>query len=243
MAVTFTPYVEKSPPLPLPPLAGMGRIRKIALIGSHSETLKHTPWDDPTWELWGHAASRGFYKRSPDRYFDLHRRECWTKSNAKGERYLRWLATNTVPIFMQERYPEVPASIRYPIERVLAEFRPYLTSHAAWMIALALTEGVTHLGFFGVNYGKTTAIGADCEYGVQRGSCEYWMGFAEARGVRLVMPKGSLPLLQSLSSVFWCSCGSGVRLAACMRPPPPPLCLCTCGAGQGQRTQRMWRRG
>jgi hypothetical protein len=190
VAVRLTPYEERLPVLSAPPPAGPGRVRKIGLLGSHEATLKHCPWNDPSWELWGHAGSRGFYKRSPERLFDLHRRECWTLSNHKGERYLKWLATNTVPIFMQERYPEVPASFRYPIERVLAEFRPYFTGHAAWMIALALTEGVTHLGFFGINYGKTTAIGADCEYGAQRGSCEYWMGFAEARGVQLVIPKG-----------------------------------------------------
>jgi hypothetical protein len=176
----------------------LGRTRKIALLGSHEATLKWAPWDDPSWELWGHASSRGWYPKPPSRYFDLHRKECWTKSNQKGEKYVRWLAQNTVPIYMQDRYKEVPASIRYPIERVLAENRPYFTNHAAYMIALALMEGVTHIGFFGVNYGKSTSLGADCEYGTQRGSCEYWMGVAEARGVKLILPQGSTLLADPL---------------------------------------------
>jgi hypothetical protein len=163
--------------------------------------LKYAPWGDPSWELWGHASSRGWYQRSPERYFDLHRRECWTKTSGKGQKYLRWLGKNTVPIFMQERYPEVPASFRYPIEQVTSEHWPYLTCHAAYMIALALMEGATHIGFFGVNYGKSTDIGADCEYGVQRGSCEFWMGVAHGKGVQLVIPKGST-LLQDPPELY-----------------------------------------
>lgn len=195
MAVRFAPHVEAPPPVWVPPLAGLGRQRKIALLGSHTETLKYAPWDDPSWELWAHASSRGFYvddqnrKRVPHRFFDLHRRECWTKTNHKGKAYLHFLETNTIPIYMQQRFKEIPASVRYPLERVQAEFRGYLTGHAAYMIALALLEGVTHIGFFGVNYGKDKS-GKDSEYLTQRGSCEYWMGVAEGRGVKLVLPKG-----------------------------------------------------
>jgi hypothetical protein len=184
MAVALVPAVEVAPPVYQPPLAGPGRLRKIGFLGSHEASLKFAPWRDPSWELWGHASSRGMYQRQPERYFDLHRKECWSKSNNKGAKYLRWLGTQPVPIYMQERFPEVPASIRYPIERVaFGSARMYFTSHVAYMIALALTEGVTHLGFFGVNYSP------DCEYGTQRGSTEYWMGRAEGVGVTLVMPE------------------------------------------------------
>jgi hypothetical protein len=166
------------------PAAGLGRLRKIGFLGSHEASLRFAPWTDPTWELWGHASSRGFFRRQPDRFFDLHRRECWSKSNNKGQKYLRWLETQPVPIYMQERFPEIPASVRYPFEQVSMELRrPYFTNHVAYMIALALSEGVTHLGFFGVNYG------VDSEYGTQRGSAEYWMGRAEAMGVTLVIPE------------------------------------------------------
>jgi hypothetical protein len=160
-------------------------------LGSHELSLKDAPWDDPSWEFWGHASSRGLYKREPDRYFDRHRRECWTKSNNKGATYLRWLSNNRVPIYMLERFPDVPASICYPFEQVsFGMARKYFTGHAAYMIALALYESCTHIGFFGVNYGKSTSKGADVEYGNQRGSCEYWMGRAEAVGVQLIIPDG-----------------------------------------------------
>ena len=167
MAVALTRAEVAGVKVPRPPMAGQGRLRKIGFLGSHEKSLKFAPWDDPSWELWGHASSRGMFQREPDVFFDLHRKECWAKSNNKGQKYLRWLATCRTPIYMQERFPEVPASIAYPFERVsMGMARKYFTSHVAYMIALALTEGVTHLGFFGVNYSP------DCEYGTQRGSTE-----------------------------------------------------------------------
>ena len=163
-----------------PPLASLGRTRKIGLLGSH-HSLEFAPWDDSSWELWGHASSRHFYQREPERYFDLHRRECWEMAH-KQDRYMNWLRKNIVPIYMQEVSKDVPASIRYPKEILFAEYRGYFTCHAAYMIALALSEGVTHIGLWGINYS------GDSEYGTQRGSCEYWLGFAEGKGVQIILP-------------------------------------------------------
>jgi hypothetical protein len=166
------------------PIARTGR--KIALCGSYSLSLEDTPWEDPSWEFWGHASSHSWYRRQMDRYFDLHVKACWTRGGKKGASYPQWLKANTVPIYMQEHYPEVPASVKYPKGRVLLEFsdaRGYFTNHAAWMIALALTEGVSVLGLFGVNYSS------ESEYMRQRGSCEYWLGRAAGMGVRVILPE------------------------------------------------------
>lgn len=179
--------VLPGPEVALPPRQVATRTgRKVALCGSHSASLEDAPWDDPSWEFWGHASSRAWYKRQLDRYFDLHVRACWTRGGKKGASYPKWLATNTVPIYMQDRYPDVPASVKYPKGRILLEFadaRGYFTNHAAWMIALALTEGVSTIGLFGVNYSVQS------EYLRQRGSCEYWLGRASGMGVRVVLPE------------------------------------------------------
>ena len=193
-----------------PPLATIGRLRKIALLGSH-HSLEFAPWHDPSWELWGHASSRFYYQREPEVYFDLHRRECWEMAH-KQDRYMKWLKKNIVPIYMQEVSEDVPASIRYPRERIFAEYRGYFTCHAAYMIALALSEGVTHLGLYGINYS------ADSEYATQRGSCEYWLGLAEGRGVNVVLPSrntllNSPPLLYGYESH-----DEKGRLVECYRP-------------------------
>lgn len=183
MAVPVGPVPKAVPAVRVSP--GTRTVRKIGFLGSHTATLKHAPWLDQSWELWGHGSAIGYYGRSLDRYFDLHGPERWSMNAKKKGSYLVWLGRNTVPIYMQERYTEIPASIRYPRERILMEYgspRPYFTNHLAWMLALALSEGVTTIGLFGINYGHST------EYAKQRGCAEYWLGRASALGVHVVLP-------------------------------------------------------
>jgi len=183
MAVRIAPLVVPEPTVAEPPRAGVGRLRKIGMLGSHTNSLVPCPWSDTSWELWGHASARGYYTRTPDRFFDLHPKVCWTRKGKLSGKYPQWLAKNLQPVYMQDIYPEVPASVRYPKERILQEFDArYMTSHLAWMIALALTEGVTHIGLWGINYG------AESEYATQRGSAEHWLGVAIGRGVQIVKP-------------------------------------------------------
>ena len=146
---------------------------------------QYAPWFDPTWELWAHASCRHLCRRDPDLLFDLHPPALWrdVKKKTWDPKYLTWLQHNTVPIMMQDRYPDVPASLRYPFEPMITEFpRGYMTNTVAYMIALALMEGVTHLGIFGCDYDTGS------EYGPQRGSAEYWLGLAEGRGVQVCIP-------------------------------------------------------
>ena len=161
-------------------------VRKIALVGGAS-TLRYTPWDDPTWEIWAHHSCRHLCKREPDLYFDLHPKELWADSKKKfwDPDYLSWLNVNRTPIMMQQVFPEAPASIKYPFETMITEFpRGYMTNTVAHMVAFALMEGVTHLGIFGCHYDTGS------EYGPQRGSAEYWLGVAEGRGVHVRIPPG-----------------------------------------------------
>jgi hypothetical protein len=170
---------QEPPPVISQPTAGVGRLRKIALIGS-AQTVYLAPWYDPTWEIWAHATVH-HYCRRVDRYFDLHPWE-WISGKQVPD-YLDFLATCKTPIYMQRQFANVPTSVKYPRERIMAEYPRYFTSHAAWMIALALSEGVTHLGY-GIHYAM------DEEHKKQRAGCEFWMGVATGKGVQLVLPEG-----------------------------------------------------
>jgi len=90
-------------------------------------------------------------------------------------------------MYMHKRYEDIPASLEYPLGRVLQEFRiagrSYFANNVAYMIALALTEGVTHLGLWGVNYS------AQSEYAIQRGCAEGWLMYAAGRGVEVILPE------------------------------------------------------
>lgn len=165
-----------------------GRQRKVALIGSVKSTRELAPWADPSWDIWIHNSlpPKALAGRRVDRVFDLHPPHCFQTARKCGRMdYYGWLKSLTVPVYMQEKYPEIPASVRYPRERIQAEW-PLVAfgSQTAWMIALALSEGYTHLGLYGIHYD------AEPERDEQRRNAELWVGIAYGRDVHVVIPQG-----------------------------------------------------
>lgn len=164
------------------------RQRKVALIGSVRQTLQYAPFDDPSWEIWAHNSlpPRAIDWGRVDRVFDLHPPHVFQTKQKCGRRdYYGWLQSLRVPVYMQKHYPEIPSSVRYPLERIQAEW-PLLPfgSQTAYMVALALSEGVTHLGLYGIHYT------AEPEREDQRENAVLWVGIAYGRGVHVAIPKG-----------------------------------------------------
>lgn len=160
------------------------KTKKLALLGNTS-SLEFAPWYDPSWTLAAHPCCRPRCRREPDWYFDLHRPELFRQeARTWNPKYYTWLKSLQVPVFMQKNYADVPMSVEYPLARIQAEFRSYFTNQCAYMIALAMTEGVTHIGLFGCQYAHET------EHGVQRDSLTYWLGrFEQAGGTVVIPPK------------------------------------------------------
>lgn len=205
---------RQSPPPPYYDPPGPGRARKIALIGT-AATVHFAPWHDPSWEIWAHASAHPLCQRV-DRYFDLHPEAVWRAPKRWAENYQVWLRQMATPIYMQKHYKDVPTSVRYPKERILAEYpHRYFTSQVAWMVALAMAEGVTHLGFYGIHYAM------DAERSRQRAGCEYWMGLAEGKGVQLVIPSGC-PLLHEPPWLYGYESHEPGRWDAKQAPPKNP---------------------
>lgn len=188
------------------------KTKKLALLGA-TGNLEYAPWDDPTWTLAAHPCCRPRCLREPDWYFDLHRPECFrTEIKGWNPQYWTWLKTLQTPIFMQEAWPEIPMAVRYPRERIFAEFRAYFSNHCAYLIALAMTEGVTHLGLFGCQY-------AGGERHVQRDSLTYWLGRFEQAGGTLVIPEPGNSLL-SMPLYGYASHDDEGRLLPIYKPTP-----------------------
>lgn len=178
------------------------KTKKLALLGS-TQSLQYTPWFDPSWTLAAHPCCRGACKREPDWYFDLHPPSCFRQERKSWmAKYYSWLKAIQTPIFMQEDWPDVPMAVRYPLERVEAEFansvtgRIYATNHCAYLIPLAMMEGVTTIGLFGCQYSS------DAEHSVQRDSLTYWLGRFEQWGGRIVVPKKYNSLLSQPRGLY-----------------------------------------
>lgn len=167
----------------------------MALIGGEPSTARHAPWSDPSWEIWAHASVNRRCKRV-DRWFDLHPPHVFQAKTKNGQNdWWGWLKSRPEPIYMQEKYPEVPTSVRYPVERVLTEFPRYVTSTVGWMIALAIVEGVHTIGLWGIHFQ------ADSEYAEQRPNAEFWIGVALGRGVQVKIPE-ACPLLKVPADLY-----------------------------------------
>lgn len=163
------------------------RTKKLALLGN-TPSLAFTPWHDGTWTLAAHPCCRPKCQREPDWYFDLHRPECFRTGKHWNRDYHGWLKRLQTPIFMQEAWPEIPMAVRYPLELVDASFATsvtgqlFATNHCAYLIALAMLEGVEQIGLFGCQY-------AGGERGTQRESLIYWIARFEQYGGRVVVPR------------------------------------------------------
>ncbi|HEX2674846.1 MAG TPA: hypothetical protein VHM25_28415, partial [Polyangiaceae bacterium] len=170
------------------------RTKKVGLLGS-TDSLRYAPWFDQSWTLIAHPCCRPKCKREPDWYFDMHRPECFrVEKKPWNHDYHAWLKRLQTPIFMQKEWPDIPMAVRYPIEHVEAEFAStvtgdlFCTNHCAYMIALAMMEGVEQIGLWGCQY-------AGNERGTQRESLLYWLGRFEQSGGRLVVPRRNNTLM------------------------------------------------
>lgn len=185
--------------------------RKIALCG-FADSVSSAPWGDDSWEIWG---VNDLYAHVPrmNRVFEVHHLEgLGTRRNPKHDEFLR---TTNIPVYMVERFPEFPTSIRYPFEDVARFFNTeYFTNSISWMLALAIMENHqvvelpdgrklrvanpdTEIGLWGIDMasggvhieeGKSAP---ENEYAYQRPSCEYFIGVADGMGFKVLIPDTS----------------------------------------------------
>jgi hypothetical protein len=178
---------------PLPEWVQVARMfnrphKKVAIVG-FADTRMQAPYNDPTYEIWGlndlHASLPRY-----DRWFDIHSRsnidEDVKSGRAPADKCgLGGLRTLNVPIYMQERYEDIPNSVKFPLQEIIDKFGNYFTNSISYMTALAIFEGFNVIDIYGVDM----AVGT--EYVNQRPSCEYFIGLARGRGIKVFIPPAS----------------------------------------------------
>lgn len=153
---------------------------KLAIVGFATSSRDDAPFDDPEWVILG---LNQLYRHIPraDAWMEIHSN--WNEHVVEGTDHFGWLASAPIPIFMMERVPGIPNSVRYPIERAVTEFSDYFTSTIAFAVALGILEGFKEIGIYGVDL----IVGE--EYFHQKACAEYLIGFANGRGITMRLPK------------------------------------------------------
>jgi hypothetical protein len=181
------PVKEASPPTAEEMLAQLKAKKRtrVAIVG-FTPSRDQAPYKNPDYEIW---ALNDLFEAIPraDRIFQIHSRQSIDTYTTRGEHasYIDRLRSLPVPIYMVEAYPDIPNSIAYPIDEMVKKYGPYFTNTISYMIALAVEEGFKEIHIYGVDM----AVGV--EYIAQRPSCEYHIGIAIGRGIKVFIPHQS----------------------------------------------------
>jgi len=180
--------------------------RTIAIVG-FSPTSRHlAPFDDERVTIWGvneaHRHQSAYMKRW-DGWWQIHKRWDFTKgSSIATKEHWAWLQQDQgVPIYMQEKWDDIPSSVAYPLDAVKQAFpgvaeliptgeaieRDYYTSTFAYMCAMAMYQIEQQdlpgrIEIYGFDMATWT------EFGYQKGSTEFWIGYARGRGHEVTVP-------------------------------------------------------
>jgi hypothetical protein len=152
---------------------------RIAIVGSAPSSLGLAPYDDPSWEIWGTSPGAAPHVKRVTRWFEVHHydpAQC-------PDWYMQWLKDQPAPVYMIDKYDDVPTSVRYPREDVQKELGKYFyTSSVAWMLALAILQKPKEIGLWGID------MAARDEYGYQRAGCHHFITIARLSGINITVP-------------------------------------------------------
>lgn len=178
--------------------------RRILICGT-APTWKDAPWEDPSIECW---LLNDMYLLKPpraDRWFDLHPFDKYYFSKPgqkplaqqvpagyfiRPHGHLEWLRAQSIPVYVQDAtLLGSPSARTFPKADVEKAVGPHFASSPAWMLGLALLEGVTELHVYGIH------LATEWEYTRQKPNFAFLLGLAAGRGVKIIVPR-TAPLLR-----------------------------------------------
>lgn len=157
---------------------------KIAILGTASSSVKDAPCEDPTWKIWSLGYNASVISRG-DKWFEIHDEEVLKEVGLApvAIETLRKAKSDLIAYNCGDMFPD---ATKFPFELVMAQFpRKYFTSSIAWMLGLAIIANPKEIALYGVDMCDTD------EYSYQRGACEYMIGFADAKGIKVTIAKNS----------------------------------------------------
>lgn len=173
----------------------------FALVGFASSSRELAPFNDPDWDV---GILNELYKWAPrwDFLWEMHNHAHVVSDRlregqqVKGSDHYDFLKAlpgpgtpGHKPVFMQQHFPDIPASEEFPVKELAEKFYPgeeaYFTSTPAYMMAWAIERGYKRIGCYGID------LLQDEEYAYQKPCMEYLIGVARGKGIEVIVPKQS----------------------------------------------------
>jgi hypothetical protein len=180
--------------------------KRIAILGT-APTWRECPFGDPSLEVWALNDMHVLNPPRASRWFDLHPVEkmYFRKPDRKviasevpagyfvrPTGHLEWLRKQTIPVYVQDaKALGSPSARTFPKAEIEQKIGPYFASSPAWMIGLALLEGVTELHIYGIH------LATEWEYVKQKPNLQFLLGLAVGKGVHVIVPKGAPLIVES----------------------------------------------
>jgi len=151
-------------------------MRRVAIIGQGPGS-ELAPKDGVRWGLpWAKDYTLDLYFEPHDDWRTLGEGCAGRNMYYSGEP-VEFLNDFASPIMMAQKEPDVPMSIRYPLDDVIAEVGDYLECSISYALAYAILLRVQEIDLFGVS--------GDDGYASQRPNIEYLIGYARGVGLKV----------------------------------------------------------
>ena len=167
---------------------------KVCICG-FAPSYKEAPWDAPPgeYEIWCLNEMYKLKDEIPnfhaDKWFEIHDRNSPSKATPEHQHFLK---NCPCPVFMWQKYDDIPNSIELPIYDIIKHFEDkgyngarYITNSVSIMIMYAIYQGFKEISVYGVD------LSTDAEWSWQKPSCEYWLGVCNGLGIKLYIPQSS----------------------------------------------------
>jgi hypothetical protein len=170
---------------------------KVCCIVGFAPSWNEAPYERKDVDFWGLNELYGYLNTLPEKpdfnlWFEVHDIK---NSPSKQKQYHQdFLKTTNIPVVTKTHYDEYPTTIPYPVDYIIDKvkegfiikenttaFEDYSNS-ISWMIALAIYMGYEEIYVYGVDMAQET------EYFFQRSSCNFFMGLAIGKGIKLLIP-------------------------------------------------------
>lgn len=169
----------------------------LAIAGSHPRAAETFDFDRTDCDIWvfNEALTNQIaWMKRADAVFQMHVEAIWKNpKNRNDPKHYEWLKSGETPtIYMQEQYPDVPKSVRFPLEEIKRELLPtfhwqgrnkegdhYFSSTFCYALALGIYLGYQKIECHGIE------METDTEYRYQRDGVTFWIGIALGRHIQI----------------------------------------------------------
>jgi len=171
-------------------MSGTSSNRKLAIVGGAPDKML-APFEDPEYDTWMVASAAHDDVYAVDALFEMHHPK---RYDHRVEHYQNYKC----PFYMLEVDERVHESVEYPLSEIRERFQikreeddqikevDYFTNSMAYMTALAIDRKYDEIHYHGVMLTKLK------EYGYQLPCVEYFIGFARALGIDVIIHGGNM---------------------------------------------------